>query len=277
MSGASNSAGQPRKLENAPVFHARGITPQTRVVVVASGKGGVGKSTVAVNLAVTLAKSHSVGILDADIYGFSVPSMIGALKPPRVENVHDLVPPVAHGVKVMSMGYFLEEDRALMWRGPMLGKALRQMLTDVHWNNPEFLIIDTPPGTGDVAMTVDELFSNTQTLVVTTPQIAARRVAIRSGAMAQETGRQLLGIVENMTDPDELFGSGGGHSIAEQLGVPLLGQIPLSKQLRDSVDCGVPACRNGNVTEVGTAFDLLAKEVVATQPTKRYRKELKVQ
>lgn len=276
MSTEPTSTRRPKPVGQAPVFHARGITPETRIISVASGKGGVGKSTVAVNLAVSLAKSHTVGLLDADIYGFSIPSMMGVTSAPEVCNQHDLEPPECHGVKVMSMGYFLDEDRPLMWRGPMLGKALRQMLTDVYWNGPEFLIIDTPPGTGDVAMTINELFVNAETLVVTTPGASAQRVAIRSGSMAKETGGQLIGIVENMVDETELFGRGGADAIARELGSQVVGSVRLSKQLRIDTDTGAPTSASNSDPDVAHDFALLAKVVQDCKPAKRLRTQLKI-
>ena len=226
---------------------------RTRVYAVASGKGGVGKSSVTVNLAVALAeRGLSVGIVDADIYGFSIPRMIGCTaRPTQVSNM--IMPPSAHGVKVISIGMFTPGNAPVVWRGPMLHRALRQFLADVYWGELDVLLIDLPPGTGDVAISLAQLLPTAELLVVTTPQLAAREVAERAGSIASQTHQQIVGVIENMSWlelPDgsrmEPFGSGGGQAVAESLSrltgtsVPLLGQVPLESALRAGGDDGVP-------------------------------------
>ena len=226
---------------------------KTRVYAVASGKGGVGKSSVTVNLAAALAKRGlSVGVIDADIYGHSVPRMLGVEgKPTRVEDM--IMPPQSHGVKVISIGMFTSGNAAVVWRGPMLHRALQQFLADVFWGDLDVLLLDLPPGTGDVAISLAQLLPSAEILVVTTPQAAAAEVAERAGSIALQTHQRIVGVVENMSWlelPDgqrmEVFGSGGGAQVAESLGrlvgapVPLLGQIPLDTRLREGGDAGVP-------------------------------------
>ncbi|GAA1599360.1 Mrp/NBP35 family ATP-binding protein [Actinoplanes couchii] len=226
---------------------------RTRVYAVASGKGGVGKSSVTVNLAAALAKRGlSVGVIDADIYGHSVPRMLGVEgRPTRVEEM--IMPPQAHGVKVISIGMFTAGNAAVVWRGPMLHRALQQFLADVYWGDLDVLLLDLPPGTGDVAISLAQLLPNAEILVVTTPQMAAAEVAERAGAIALQTHQRLVGVVENMSWlelPDgsrmEVFGSGGGETVADSLSttigarVPLLGQIPLDTRVREAGDGGTP-------------------------------------
>jgi ATP-binding protein involved in chromosome partitioning len=226
---------------------------RTRVYAVASGKGGVGKSSVTVNLAAALAtRGLSVGVVDADIYGHSVPRMLGATgKPTQVEQM--IMPPSAHGVKVISIGMFTPGNAAVVWRGPMLHRALQQFLADVYWGELDVLLLDLPPGTGDVAISLAQLLPSAEILVVTTPQQAAAEVAERAGAIALQTHQRLIGVVENMSWlelPDgerlEIFGAGGGEAVAASLSrtlgapVPLLGQIPLDTRVRESGDDGVP-------------------------------------
>ena len=226
---------------------------RTRVYAVASGKGGVGKSSVTVNLAAALAaRGLAVGVIDADIYGHSVPRMLGAEgRPTQVEDM--IMPPEAHGVKVISIGMFTPGNAAVVWRGPMLHRALQQFLADVYWGDLDVLLLDLPPGTGDVAISLAQLLPNSELLVVTTPQVAAAEVAERAGAIALQTHQRLVGVVENMSwlelptgERMEIFGSGGGATVAESLTrltgtqVPLLGQIPLDTRLRESGDAGEP-------------------------------------
>jgi len=255
----------------------------TRVIAISSGKGGVGKSTVTVNLAVALARrGASVAILDADVYGFSVPSMLGIDRPPSV--VGDLlIPPVAHGVRCISMGFFVNEDQAVMWRGPMLHKALEQFLVDVHWGQPDFLVLDLPPGTGDVAMSIAQFVPRAEVLVVTTPQVAAERVAQRAAVLARQLRLPVRGVIENQswfTGDDgkryELFGHGGGETLAKSLGVALLGQIPFLPALRQAGDAGVPVAAFDPEGEAGRAFASLAERVVALGPGRVYRSELSI-
>ncbi len=225
----------------------------TRVYCVASGKGGVGKSSVTVNLAAAMAdRGLSVGVVDADIYGHSVPGMLGTTaRPTQVEKM--IMPPTAHGVKVISIGMFTKDNTPVVWRGPMLHRALQQFLADVFWGDLDVLLLDLPPGTGDIAISVAQLIPNAEILVVTTPQRAAAEVAQRAGAIALQTRQRLIGVVENMSWlelPDgsrsHLFGSGGGQIVADSLTrslgseVPLLGQIPLDPRLRETSDAGTP-------------------------------------
>jgi ATP-binding protein involved in chromosome partitioning len=225
----------------------------TRVYCVASGKGGVGKSSVTVNLAVAMAaRGLSVGVVDADIYGHSIPRMVGTeAKPTKVENM--MMPPQAHGVKVISIGMFTPGNAPVVWRGPMLHRALQQFLADTFWGDLDILLLDLPPGTGDIAISVAQLVPNAEILVVTTPQTAAAEVAERAGAIALQTRQRLAGVVENMSwleMPDgsrmEVFGSGGGQIVADSLTkavgapVPLLGQVPLDPRLREAGDAGTP-------------------------------------
>ncbi|WP_345124005.1 P-loop NTPase [Dactylosporangium darangshiense] len=226
---------------------------RTRVYAVASGKGGVGKSSVTVNLAAALAaRGLSVGVVDADIYGHSVPRMLGADgRPTQVESM--IMPPSAHGVKVISIGMFTPGNTAVVWRGPMLHRALQQFLADVYWGELDVLLLDLPPGTGDVAISLAQLLPSAEILVVTTPQAAAAEVAERAGSIALQTHQRIVGVVENMSWlelPDgtrmEVFGAGGGQTVADSLTrlvgakVPLLGQIPLDTRLREAGDTGLP-------------------------------------
>ena len=225
----------------------------TRVYCVASGKGGVGKSSVTVNLAAAMAdRGLSVGVVDADIYGHSVPGMLGTTaRPTQVEKM--IMPPMAHGMKVISIGMFTKDNTPVVWRGPMLHRALQQFLSDVFWGDLDVLLLDLPPGTGDIAISVAQLIPNAEILVVTTPQRAAADVAQRAGAIALQTRQRLIGVVENMSwleMPDGsrsyLFGSGGGQIVADSLTralgseVPLLGQVPLDPRLRETGDTGTP-------------------------------------
>ena len=226
----------------------------TRVYAVASGKGGVGKSSVTVNLAAALAaQGLSVGLVDADIYGHSVPRMMGVEgRPTKVEDM--ILPPVAHDVKVISIGMFVADNAPVVWRGPMLHRALQQFLADVFWGDLDVLLMDLPPGTGDIAISVAQLVPNAEILVVTTPQQAAAEVAERAGSIVTQTHQRIAGVVENMSwlpcphcgEPVEVFGSGGGRRVAEALtrtigaDVPLLGQVPLDLRLRESGDAGKP-------------------------------------
>jgi ATP-binding protein involved in chromosome partitioning len=214
------------------------LDPKTRVLAIASGKGGVGKSSVTVNLAAALSElGRSVGVLDADIYGHSVPHMLGLRqKPVLVDRL--MIPPVKHDLKLMSIGFFLDDNEPLMWRGPMLHRALEQFLQDVHWGELDVLVVDMPPGTGDVSISLGQMLPRAEAIVVTTPQALAQEVASRAAAMALKTGMQLAGVVENMTS--DVFGSGGGERLATQLGVKLLGRVPLDVRLREAGDAGVP-------------------------------------
>ena len=255
----------------------------TRVLAIASGKGGVGKSSVTVNLAVTLARNgHSVGVLDADVYGFSVPKMLGVEATPTMEG-ELLVPPVAWGVRCMSMGFFVPDDQAVIWRGPMLHKALEQFLVDVDWGSPEFLLIDLPPGTGDVSMSIAQFVPRAELFVVTTPQPAAERVAQRAGILARQLRLPIRGVVENMSwfigddgQRYELFGSGGGRQLADELGVALLAEIPLVPALREGGDTGRPIVESDPGGDVAVRFQALARRIVELGPARVYRSELSV-
>jgi ATP-binding protein involved in chromosome partitioning len=253
----------------------------TRVVTISSGKGGVGKSSVTANLAVSLAQEgHSVGVIDADVWGFSIPKMLGVNRPPSVID-ETIIAPQMHGVKLISMDYFVRPDQAVIWRGPMLHKALEQFLSDVFWDDPNFLLIDMPPGTGDVAISVSQFVPRAQVLVVTTPQPTAQRVAKRAALMAEKVNQEVMGVVENMswfTGDDgtryTLFGEGGGAALADELGVPLLARIPFLPAMRAGADDGHPLRSVAPDSEAARAFDELAHGVVAARPRVRTHPEL---
>jgi ATP-binding protein involved in chromosome partitioning len=229
-----------QKLRGSVSGRSKGLSldASTRVLAVCSGKGGVGKSTVTAALAVALSEQgQRVGILDADIYGHSIPHLLGIdQKPIAVDRM--IVPPVKNDLKLMSIGFFLDDNQPVMWRGPMLHKALEQFLSDVHWGELDALVVDMPPGTGDVAISLGQLLPRAEVLVVTTPQPTAQEVAARAALMAQKTSMRLLGVVENMSG--DVFGSGGGERLADELGVPLLGTIPLDPRVREAGDAGEP-------------------------------------
>jgi len=256
---------------------------KTRVLGISSGKGGVGKSSVTVNLAIALAQAgHSVGVLDADVYGFSLPKMLGATNDPIVLG-DTVIPTLVHGVRCLSMGYFVDDAQPVIWRGPMLHKAIEQLVTEAWWDEPDFLLIDMPPGTGDVALTLSEILPRIEMYVVTTPQAAAQRVAQRSAYAARKLKLSVRGVIENMSwftgDDDtryEIFGAGGGLRIADELGVPLLGQIPLETRLREGGDSGQPVVLSSPDSEVARAFVALAKAVAAQGPARVYRQELRL-
>jgi ATP-binding protein involved in chromosome partitioning len=248
----------------------------TRVYAVASGKGGVGKSSVTVNMAAALAASgQKVGVVDADIYGHSVPRMLGVTgRPTQVEEM--IMPPSAHGVAVISIGMFTKGNTPVVWRGPMLHRALQQFLADVYWGDLDVLLMDLPPGTGDIAISVAQLLPGAELLVVTTPQLAAAEVAERAGAIAMQTHQRIAGVIENMSflpcphcgEPVEVFGSGGGSAVAEALTritgtqVPLLGQIPIDLRLREGADAGVPLVLSEPESAAGQQLSSIAAGLV---------------
>jgi ATP-binding protein involved in chromosome partitioning len=235
-----------------------------RVLAVASGKGGVGKSSVAANLAVAFSQlGHRVGVLDADIYGHSIPHILGIdQKPVAVDQL--IVPPVKGDLKLMSIGFFLDGNEPVMWRGPMLHRALEQFLTDVHWGDLDVLVVDMPPGTGDVSISLGQLLPRAEVIVVTTPQKLAQDVASRAASMARKTNMRILGVVENMSG--EVFGSGGGAALAAELGVPLLGTVPLDPALREQGDAGEPIVGARPDTESARAIAAIAEAVDAQRP-----------
>lgn len=274
----------------APLGHEEGRSSafaapgsRTRVIGITSGKGGVGKSSITVNLAISLVRAgFDVGILDADVYGFSVPGMLGIEASPTVRD-RKMVPPVAYGVHTMSMGYFVDDDQPVLWRGPMLHKALEQFLVDVAWGELDFLLIDMPPGTGDVALSMAQYLPTSEVYVVTTPQPAAKRVAQRSAYMAKKINLPLRGVIENMswfTGDDgrryELFGSGGGAELAAELKVPLLGQVPLVPALRAGGDTGRPITVTDPQGEAAGAFAAVAAELAARGRSRIFRPELRI-
>jgi len=255
----------------------------TRVLLIASGKGGVGKSSVTTNLAVALsARGRDVALVDADVWGFSIPRMLGVSRPPTV--IDDmLIPPEAHGVRCISMGFFADEDQPVIWRGPMLHKALEQFLTDVYWDEPDYLLVDLPPGTGDISISLAGFLPTAEMYVVTTPQPVAQRVAQRAAFMAQKVHLKVHGVIENMswfTGDDgttyELFGAGGGAELAELLEVPLIAQVPFVPSLREGADTGLPVAVDAS-TEIGAVFAEMARVVdVDLRPTKRRHRELRI-
>jgi ATP-binding protein involved in chromosome partitioning len=278
VDATSSASPAPRPRRN-PFTDAR-----TRVLAVASGKGGVGKSTVTSNLSIALAqRGQRVAVVDADVWGFSLPRMLGVARPPDlIDDV--LVPPDAHGVRVISMGFFTREDEAVVWRGPMLHKALEQFLTDVHWAEPDYLVIDLPPGTGDVSLSIAQFLPRAEVLIVTTPQPAAQKVAQRAGAMAAKVDLDVVGVVENMSwfrgddgKRYELFGSGGGAELATRLGVPLLGEVPLVPALREGADAGRPIVVESPDDEASVIFRTIAERIdTELVPTKRAHPELRI-
>ena len=256
---------------------------RTRVLLIASGKGGVGKSSITTNLAVALAqRGRDVAVVDADVWGFSIPRMLGVDQPP-VAIDEMLVPPESHGVRCISMGFFADEDQPVIWRGPMLHKALEQFLTDVYWDEPEYLLVDLPPGTGDISISLAGFLPTAEMYIVTTPQPVAQKVAQRAAYMAEKVRITVKGVIENMswfTADDgtryELFGSGGGAELAEQLGVRFIGQVPLIPELREGSDNGNPVAARPE-TEAGAVFAELARVLdEEMKSSKRAHPELKL-
>jgi ATP-binding protein involved in chromosome partitioning len=238
---------------------------------------------VTVNLAIALSRAgYSVGVLDADVYGFSLPKMLGAANDPIVLG-DTVIPTLVHGVRCLSMGYFVDDDQPVIWRGPMLHKAIEQLVSEAWWDEPDFLLIDMPPGTGDVALTLSEILPRIEMYVVTTPQAAAQRVAQRSAYAARKLKLSVRGVIENMswfTGHDgtryEIFGAGGGEQLARELGIALLGQIPLEPALREGGDSGLPVVVSDPESEVARAFYELAERVAHQGPSRVYRQELKL-
>ena len=257
---------------------------RTRALMIASGKGGVGKSSVTANLGIALARrGRSVAVVDADVWGFSIPRMLGVTQPPMVIDKM-LVPPLTNGVRCISMGFFADEDQPVIWRGPMLHKALEQFLTDVWWNEPDFLVVDLPPGTGDISLSLAQFLPRGEVYVVTTPQAAAQSVAQRAAFMAQKVHLDVRGVIENMswfTGDDgkryPIFGAGGGAHLAEKLEVPLVGQVPLVPALREGGDVGAPIMADDPDSEAGQIFAAMAERIdVELAPTRRHHPELKL-
>lgn len=256
---------------------------RTRVMLIASGKGGVGKSSVTANLGIALAqRGHKVAVVDADVWGFSIPRMLGVEHAPTV--IDDMiVPPETHGVRCISMGFFAREDQPVIWRGPMLHKALEQFLTDVYWDEPDFLLVDLPPGTGDISLSLSQFLPTAEAYVVTTPNPAAQKVAQRSAFMFDQVNISVKGVIENMSwftgDDDKryyLFGAGGGADLAEKLGVELVGQVPMTIPLREGSDQGRPVMAVDPADEASLVFAQMAEWVEAHKPSKRTHPELTI-
>jgi ATP-binding protein involved in chromosome partitioning len=267
-------AGLQRKLGRPGGLPEGALAQVANVVCIGSGKGGVGKSTITANLAAALAsEGKRVGVLDADVWGYSIPRMFGVAGRPPVSPERKIIPLEGHGVKVMSIGFFVEEDSAVVWRGPMLHKALTQFLEDVEWGALDFLLVDLPPGTGDVSMTLAQLLPQAKFLIVTTPQPVAQKVARRSAEMAHKVDLEIGGVIENMAafvTPDgaryALFGEGGGQALADELDVPLLGKVPLTMPLREQSDAGEPLVFTDPDDPASQAIRHAARGLVAMFP-----------
>ena len=247
---------------------------RTTVIGIASGKGGVGKSSITANLAIALARQGAtVGLLDADVYGYSIPRMMGVSRPAVA--VDDLMMPIeSHGVRMMSIGFLTEEDSPVIWRGPMLHKALTSFITETWWDDPDYLLVDLPPGTGDVALSLAQLLPTASFVIVTTPQLAAQRVARRAAAMAARVNLPVVGVIENMSffvAPDtgaryEVFSGGGGQLLATELGVPLLGRIPLEPAVAQAGDAGLPVVAADPDSPAAVALLAAAQAIMAALP-----------
>lgn len=256
---------------------------RTRTLLVASGKGGVGKSSVTANLAIALARrGRSTAVVDADVWGFSIPRMLGVDRAPVVID-EMIVPPEVHGVRCISMGFFAQEDQPVIWRGPMLHKALEQFLTDVFWDDPDYLIVDLPPGTGDISLSLAQFLPRAEAYVVTTPNPAAQKVAQRSAFMFDKVNIEVRGVIENMswfTGNDgrryPIFGSGGGADLARRLEVDLIGQVPITIPLREGSDRGRPIVAADPDSEASQIFAAMAEWVEAHAPSRRTHPELKI-
>jgi ATP-binding protein involved in chromosome partitioning len=264
-----------RKLGRPNGLPEGALAQVSNIICVGSGKGGVGKSSLTVNLAAALAADgKKVGVLDADVWGYSIPRMLGlGGERPKVSGERKILPLDAHGLKVMSIGFFIAEDEAVVWRGPMLHKALTQFLEDVAWGELDFLLIDLPPGTGDVSMTLAQLLPQAKFVIVTTPQAAAQKVARRSAQMANKVNLEIGGVIENMsgfTTPTgeryAIFGEGGGQGLADELDVPLLGKVPLTMSLRETADAGTPLIEVNPDDPAAQAIRQAARGLVAITP-----------
>jgi len=267
-------AGLQRKLGRQGGLPEGALAQVSNVICIGSGKGGVGKSTITANLAAALAADGKrVGVLDADVWGYSIPRMFGVGGRPAVSPQRKILPLDAHGVKIMSIGFFVEEDSAVVWRGPMLHKALTQFLEDVDWGELDFLLVDLPPGTGDVSMTLAQLLPQAKFLIVTTPQPVAQKVARRAAEMATKVDLEIAGVIENMagfvTPSGErftLFGEGGGQALADELDVPMLGKVPLTMPLREQSDAGTPLVFTDPDDPAAQAVRQAARGVIAMFP-----------
>ncbi|MBJ7328394.1 MAG: Mrp/NBP35 family ATP-binding protein [Solirubrobacteraceae bacterium] len=268
--------GLQQKLGRSGALPTGALAQVSNVICIGSGKGGVGKSSITANLAAALvAEGKKVGVLDADVWGYSLPRMfgLGGQRPP-VSSTRKILPLEAGGVKVMSIGFFVEEDAAVVWRGPMLHKALTQFLEDVDWGELDYLLVDLPPGTGDVSMTLAQLLPQAQFLIVTTPQATAQKVARRAAEMAKKVNLEIGGIVENMSsfvtpggERFELFGTGGGQELADELDVPLFGKVPLTMPLREQADAGVPLVAFDPDDAAAQAIRSVARGIIAITPS----------
>jgi ATP-binding protein involved in chromosome partitioning len=268
-------AGLQRRLGRPGGLPEGALAQVSNVICVGSGKGGVGKSSLTVNLAAALvADGKKVGVLDADVWGYSIPRMLGlGGQRPKVSGERKILPLEAHGIKVMSIGFFIAEDEAVVWRGPMLHKALTQFLEDVAWGELDFLLIDLPPGTGDVSMTLAQLLPMAKFVLVTTPQAAAQKVARRAAEMAHKVNLEIAGVIENMsafTTPAgerfTIFGEGGGQLLADELDVPLIGKVPLTMPLRETSDAGLPLVEVAPDDPAAQAVRQAARGIVAMTP-----------
>lgn len=276
MSPQQRSALITRLREGKPATNPFTPDSLTRVIAVTSGKGGVGKSSLTVNLAAAVSKEgFSVGIIDADVFGFSIPGLLGidATQPTRIDDM--MLPPIAHDIKVLSIGMFIGSDQAVAWRGPLLHRTLEQFLTDSYFGDLDFLFLDLPPGTGDIAISVGQLLPHAEILVITTPQPSASDVAWRSGDVARQTGQTVLGVIENMSStvgPNgetlNFFGEGGGEMVANKLGVPLLGSVPLSANLRQAGDDGTPLVISQPEDPLVGTLTSLARDIIRGGPSK---------
>jgi ATP-binding protein involved in chromosome partitioning len=280
---AEKVRGGPQRPSGEIVIPFASVESPTQVIAIASGKGGVGKSSITTNLAVALAQGvggtppggqdgYRVGILDADIWGYSIPRMLGVSGRPVAFN-NMVMPLQAHGVKVISIGFFIDTERPVIWRGPMLHRALQQFLADVHWGELDFLLCDLPPGTGDIAISLAQMLPSADMVIVTTPQPAAQRVALRAGQTTAQTGMRVRGVIENMSTfvaPDTglsypIFGSGGGELLAQELGTELLGQIPIDPRLREGADTGIPVVLARPDSPTSKAITDIARKLARTR------------